>query len=332
MKIYKSGPGIGFLDSRYVNITGDTMTGNLIFSGSQSIIGGTGTTSDLTLQTTSGVGATGADMHFLVGNNGATEAMTILNDGSVGIGTTGPTNNLHIYNNVDGNASVAIQNPNTGTSGRSILTIGTTEAAGNTNLGLVYSNVNYTLGAGYELLAGDRALVYANSGATNGLGLVSVGTGPIVFGTGGWAAANERMRITTSGNVGIGTTSPTYLLSLSGQAAQIIWTERNVTAATAGQNLTLRIGGAVAGGTNLGGGVLTLAGGTSTGTGTSGILLQTAPAGGTGTADNALATMMTVTGNTLGFYAAAPVALQTGVAVTAAGIHAALVNLGLITA
>jgi len=34
----------------------------------------------------------------------------------------------------------------------------------------------------------------------------------------------------------------------------------------------------------------------------------------------------------LGFYASAPVALQTGVAVTAAGIHAALVNLGLITA
>ena len=34
----------------------------------------------------------------------------------------------------------------------------------------------------------------------------------------------------------------------------------------------------------------------------------------------------------LGFYAATPVAQQTGVAVTAAGIHAALVALGLITA
>lgn len=34
----------------------------------------------------------------------------------------------------------------------------------------------------------------------------------------------------------------------------------------------------------------------------------------------------------LGFYGASPVALQTGVAVTAGGIHAALVNLGLITA
>ena len=34
----------------------------------------------------------------------------------------------------------------------------------------------------------------------------------------------------------------------------------------------------------------------------------------------------------IGFYAATPVTLQTGVSVDAAGIHAALVNLGLITA
>lgn len=38
------------------------------------------------------------------------------------------------------------------------------------------------------------------------------------------------------------------------------------------------------------------------------------------------------TGGTVGFYGTAPIALQTGVAVSAAGIHAALVALGLITA
>ncbi len=62
------------------------------------MIGGIATTSDLSLQTTSGVGTTGADMHFLVGNNGATEAMTILNAGTIGIGTAAPVNSL----NVDG--------------------------------------------------------------------------------------------------------------------------------------------------------------------------------------------------------------------------------------
>lgn len=37
-------------------------------------------------------------------------------------------------------------------------------------------------------------------------------------------------------------------------------------------------------------------------------------------------------GTAIGFYGTTPIAQQTGVAVTAAAIHAALVNLGLITA
>jgi hypothetical protein len=50
------------------------------------IIGGSTTTSTLTLQTTSVAGTTNADMIFQVGNNGATQAMRILNDGFVLIG------------------------------------------------------------------------------------------------------------------------------------------------------------------------------------------------------------------------------------------------------
>src|SRR3989344_2202009 len=64
------------------------------------IYGGTATTQDLTLQTTTGVGDTGADMHFLVGNNGATEAMTILNSGYVGIGATEPRTSLDVAGNI----------------------------------------------------------------------------------------------------------------------------------------------------------------------------------------------------------------------------------------
>lgn len=60
------------------------------------IIGGTGTTSPLTLKSTSGVGTTGADIIFQTGNNGATEAMRILNSGNVGIGTNAPTAVLHL--------------------------------------------------------------------------------------------------------------------------------------------------------------------------------------------------------------------------------------------
>ncbi|MES2649400.1 MAG: hypothetical protein V4717_21160 [Bacteroidota bacterium] len=52
------------------------------------LLGGTTPTSTITYQTTSGIGTTGADHIFKVGNNGATEAMRIRNDGNIGIGTS----------------------------------------------------------------------------------------------------------------------------------------------------------------------------------------------------------------------------------------------------
>jgi len=85
------------------------------------IIGGTGTGSDLNLQTTSGIGAAGADMHFLVGNNGANEAMTILNNGNVGIGDTTPDALLDVAGTLIADTSVDI----TGSSGARSLYIRT---------------------------------------------------------------------------------------------------------------------------------------------------------------------------------------------------------------
>lgn len=51
------------------------------------IVGGTATSSDLVLKTTSGVGASGSDMIFKVGNNGALTAATINYDGTSTWGT-----------------------------------------------------------------------------------------------------------------------------------------------------------------------------------------------------------------------------------------------------
>lgn len=65
-------------------------SGNMVITGtftSPTLIGGTTTTSPLTYKTTTGVGTTGADHIFQVGNNGATEAMRILNSGLVQVGT-----------------------------------------------------------------------------------------------------------------------------------------------------------------------------------------------------------------------------------------------------
>ena len=83
------------IPATYLPLAGGTMVGNILMTGNK-LIGGSTPTSALYLQTTTGVGTTGADMHFLVGNNGATEAMTILNGGNVGIGTTASTARLHL--------------------------------------------------------------------------------------------------------------------------------------------------------------------------------------------------------------------------------------------
>lgn len=85
-------------------ISDETGSGSLVFGTSPTIatptittsatvplvIGGTGTTSTLTLRSTSGVGTTGADIIFQAGNNGATEVMRLQNGGNVGIGTSSP--------------------------------------------------------------------------------------------------------------------------------------------------------------------------------------------------------------------------------------------------
>jgi Chaperone of endosialidase len=97
-----------------------------------------------------------------------------------------------------------------------------------------------------------------------------------------------------SGDVGIGTTAPDVLLSLDGQSARTIDVIRETTASTAGNNLTVQAGGAVSGGTNLGGGSLIISSGISTGNNTSNVQIQTYPPGSSGTADNSALTVLTI--------------------------------------
>lgn len=61
-----------------------------------SIIGGSGTTTQLNIYPTAGTGASGADILFKNGTNGGTERMRLLHEGQFGIGVTAPTAMLHL--------------------------------------------------------------------------------------------------------------------------------------------------------------------------------------------------------------------------------------------
>ena len=133
------------------------------------------------LNTNSGGGE--SELHFgttnVFGVNNATTKMVILGGGNVGIGTTSPT----VYT---GFTTLEIDNASNG----GILSI---KKAG--------SVVGYLNGAsGMLLLAQSNDLKLTTTGATS-----------MQFSTN----STERMRIDASGNVGIGTSSPTYRLHVS---------------------------------------------------------------------------------------------------------------------
>lgn len=70
-------------------------------SGGQTLIGGTAVDDALSLQGTSGNGtATGTALAVKVGNNGATTALTVLNNGNVGVGTTSPSKALFVIGDI----------------------------------------------------------------------------------------------------------------------------------------------------------------------------------------------------------------------------------------
>ena len=198
----------------YSGATGNVTLGTYSLT-TPNVIGGTTTTSPLTFQTTTGVGTTGADMHFKVGNAGATEAMTILNNGNVGIGTTAPTNAFTVYGQDNSLAFGGI-----GAIGSDLYKI-TAAYLGNTrrlnygdmilskNLSGVsgadtYKTVGTYTGSGYsgiEQRFGGDIFIYSNNGNTVADQVITPTTRMVIKGN--------------TGNVGIGTTTPGAALDIS---------------------------------------------------------------------------------------------------------------------
>ena len=128
----------------------------------------------------------------------------------------------------------------------------------------------------------------AGGGVTIGDTVTSGTTGSVLFLGASNVLAQDNANFfwnDTNNRLGILTASPSYTISLGGEAAQTIAMERELTANNAGRNLTIQAGGATTGATSKAGGKAILSGGISTGSQTSSVEIWTAAGGAAGTTD-----------------------------------------------
>ena len=186
-------------------------------AGGQTLIGGTGASDILKLQGTSGNGSlTSPSVQILVGNNGATIGLTVLNNGNIGIGTTTPGAALDVQKPASGDY-LNISNDLHG----DIVTI---TDAGNLGIGttapgakLEVANLNPGTLSAVRVTSYSTSyytdLVMDASGQSNSyINFVTSGGGDPPFHI--KINGNEKLTVLRSGNLGIGITSPTAKLHL----------------------------------------------------------------------------------------------------------------------
>ena len=168
-------------------------------------LGAVGTPSyTFTGDTNTGIFSPAADTLAFV--EGGVEAMRIDGSGNVGIGTSSPVVKLDVNGSVNIGATL-ISGGNVSTGDVQFELGGNRSASGNS-----YIDWHSTAGTDFE----SRIIRYG--GTNGGMDIINMGTGGLVISQEGAApmvfktTATERMRITSNGNVGIGTSSPQGLL------------------------------------------------------------------------------------------------------------------------
>ncbi|QQS59861.1 hypothetical protein IPN35_03260 [Candidatus Peregrinibacteria bacterium] len=236
-------------------------------SGGQSLTGGTGVTDKLVLQGTSANGtSTAAALQVNVGNNGGTNALTVLNNGNVGIGTTNPKTKFHVSGGM-------ILTPGTVTGSSGFLfrdnsgVLELVSGAGGGNLGfkirtgvvsdsgtgtinntaiVVHSLSGVSIGIDNNNAWGGAALSIGNESFQSNLDktILSVKAGatqtePLTR----WkdSSGTTLSVVDASGNIGIGTASPTYALAFGNTKDRAVGVE-STGGDTAGKALVLSAG------------------------------------------------------------------------------------------
>jgi len=195
----------------YINANGNVGIGTTTPTARLHLAAGTASASTAPLKLTSGTLMTtpeaGAieyltNQFYLRGSDGLSVA------GNVGIGTTAPNNALSVVRNENSSAAlIGITNNDSGTAARASIEF-TNDAGGGAFIGLNGSATGPGIGHPDTLLA--------QTSKANGIAFIaSHDDGIWRVLTGGTASVNERLRITATGNVGIGTTAPVTSLQVA---------------------------------------------------------------------------------------------------------------------
>jgi hypothetical protein len=159
----------------------------------------------------------GAQSTYIYGSSSAgtikfatntTDRMTIDASGNVGIGTSSPSFRLQVETDTNANAGAFIRNSNTGTA-----------ASGNLTVASLVGNILIRAHSAANSVWPNSTLISSDSGFTGGLNIAQAGANPILL----WTNGSERMRITSAGNVGIGTTAPGSLLAVGEARSPFVW-------------------------------------------------------------------------------------------------------------
>ena len=127
--------------------------------------------------------------------------MVIQGNGNVGIGTTAPSSLLYAQKDQNAGTYLTLRNATSGTGAYEIMRLSEDDA--NKSLDIFHLNTSFTTNG---ILTANTS--YIDSLDSGGLFMGSRNASGVVgFFTGGLAAANERMRIDATGNIGINTTA-----------------------------------------------------------------------------------------------------------------------------
>jgi hypothetical protein len=153
---------------------------------------------------------TDANSLYVSRGDGTTTALAVTFGGSVGIGTASPAQALDVAGSIRGTGNLSLAGQSTADQ---IITVGGNRTGdGNSYVNLIGDTTYTTFGT--RLIRGNTGANASSSLIHRGTGLLSINAqdaGAIQFST----TNTERMRIDSSGNVGIGTTAPAAKLEVA---------------------------------------------------------------------------------------------------------------------